>query len=71
MPSLAPALHCGIEQNPSKRKANQHKDSEIGEQFGTMIEHVMPHLVRHDGPNFRNGALFQQIVIERHARCAE
>ena len=36
-----------------------------------MIQDVMPHLVRHDGANFRQGALLEQIVVQGDPGRAE
>ena len=43
--------------------AAQDEEPKIEDQLDSMIEDVMPHLVRHYEADFRQGALLEQVVI--------
>src|SRR5436190_5978414 len=62
-PLAAPASDGCIKQNSSKREADEDKNSEVGQQFRTMVKYVMAHLVRHYCADLRDRALFEQIIV--------
>ena len=71
-PHLSPQRSDGcIKQNSSERESDEYKNSEVGQQLRAVIKNVMAHLVRHHRADLWHGALLEQIIVQRDARCAE
>src|SRR4029453_11218522 len=70
-PLIAPASDGAVKQDPGERESDEYENSEVGQQLRAVVKNVMSHLVAHDQPYLREGALPEQIVVKRDARCAK
>src|SRR4051794_18593695 len=62
-PTLPPFVDRALEEEAEGGESDQKEDAEIQHEFEAVIENVMPHLVRHHFADFRQGALFQKIIV--------
>ena len=62
-PALPPSSHRALENRARDRECPEDEEAKIKHELDAVIEHVMPHLVRHHEADLRQRALLEQVVV--------